>query len=175
MSELGWSWGTPPLRTLSAAQGLQTAASCSQQGVIISLGRDGDSEGCLNHPGFPWARQDLGTLPCRMSGQGGWMGKELLPSQTCSPGAISLLTDLTRVGWPQVRNRIKVAQGICESRSYDHFLCIRFQGLFSVHRVFKLRQLPCKVCNNVKTEISSKWLLQTTLASWHFRLFSTHP
>lgn len=80
---------TPPLHHCPRPRVYElTAASFGQQHVSLSLGRLGredDSEGCLNHRGFPWARLDLGTSPCHTSGQGRWMGKELLALQTCSP------------------------------------------------------------------------------------------
>lgn len=110
--------GTPPLHALSTARGSQTVAGFGQQRMNLPLGWDGDSEGCLNHRGFPWARQDLGTWPCRMSGQGGWMGKELLAPWTHSPGAISLLKDLTPVEWPQVGKRTEVTRYLSYDFSY---------------------------------------------------------
>lgn len=56
------------------------------------------------------------------------------------------------------------------------FCCVfGFRVCFQFTRATELWQLPCKVGRDVKTEISGKWLLQTTLAPWYFRLFSTHP
>lgn len=38
------------------------------------LGRERDSEGCLNHQGFPWMRPGLCRLPVHVSGHGDGKG-----------------------------------------------------------------------------------------------------
>lgn len=115
-----WRWADTTLTPLSTAQGLRTAASFGQQHVSLSLGRPGredDSEGRLNHRGFPWARLDLGRSPAACLGRGDGWGRNFWLYRPAAPGAISLLKDFIPVVLPQVRNGIEVTHGMCKSHS----------------------------------------------------------
>lgn len=160
---------TTPTRTVHS-WGLQTVSGFGQQ--HISLSRGGRwLRGVSESSGLPLGEAELGTAPGRVSGQG-MHGEGASGSIDLQHQSHLLLKDLTPAEHSQVRNRIEVPRGIPMTFV---LLCICFQGLFSVHQGCKLWQLPCEVGSNVKTEISGKWLLQTTLAPWYFRLFSTHP
>lgn len=117
---------------LSPSPGL-TAVLALASSNEASPGRERDSEGCLNHQGFPWARLGLCRLPVHVSGHGDGEGDVLEGMPRLGTFSCRAATDGKQHGGEMWHQQTLLLR--------QFGVCIR--GLFSLHWCCNPWLLPC--------------------------------